>query len=89
MKNRLDITAALLSILALAGCEKTSEDHAREATQHEAEARAHSEKGNNDQASQSSLKAKAAYSRAKEAAATEDRHLPPDSDVPKWIKATE
>ncbi|WP_157893927.1 hypothetical protein [Pseudomonas cerasi] len=89
MKKSLYATATILSVMVLAGCEKTSEDYAREAARHETEARAYLEGGDQDKATESSVKATTAYKKSKEAATTEDRHLPPDSDVPEWIKSTE
>ncbi|PPS27339.1 hypothetical protein BVY11_11170 [Pseudomonas amygdali pv. morsprunorum] len=83
------MSGILFFIFTLSGCDKTSEDHARDAARHEEEAHVHLVEGRNDEANQASQKAKAAHSRAKEAAASEDRHLPPESAVPIWIKATE
>ncbi|MFA0999402.1 MULTISPECIES: hypothetical protein [Pseudomonas syringae group] len=89
MKKNLGLSGIIFSILTLSGCDKTSEDYARDAAKHEEEAHFHVEEGHNDEANQASQKAKAAHSRAKEAAASEDRHRPPELAVPVWIKATE
>ncbi|MCF8984601.1 hypothetical protein GIW26_13535 [Pseudomonas syringae] len=89
MNKNLSLTGLIFCILTLSGCDKTSEDHARDAAKYESEADAHLVAGRDDEAEQASLKAKAAHSRAKEAAASEDRHRPPESAVPDWIQATE
>ncbi|WP_192845203.1 hypothetical protein, partial [Pseudomonas amygdali] len=89
MKKNLGLSGIIFSILTLSGCDKTSEDHARDAARHEEEAQFHLAEGHNDEANQASQKAKEAHSRAKDLAASEDRHRPPESAVPVWIKATE
>ncbi|ARD10060.1 hypothetical protein B7R56_21880 [Pseudomonas savastanoi pv. retacarpa] len=75
--------------LLVAGCEKTSEDHVQDAGKHEETFLQKQAQGDKQQAADEKAKAEKDYSEANQARSTEDRHQPPSSDVPNYIKAPE
>ncbi|MDR6236190.1 hypothetical protein [Pseudomonas oryzihabitans] len=72
---------------ALAACDKTSEDHARDAQAHSQNAQESAAEGKVQRATQEQAKAQEDRSQANAAAASEGRQAAPDSAVPGYIKA--
>lgn len=86
--SKLLLPAFLLAAATtLAACDKTSEDHAREAQAHAENAQDHAAEGKVQRATQEQAKAQEDRSQANAAAANEGRQAPPDSAVPGYIKA--
>lgn len=86
MSKALLSSLVLVSAVTLAACDKTSEDHARDAQTHAQHAQEKAAEGKVDRASQEQAKAAEDRAQANGAAATEGRHTPPDSAVPGHIK---
>jgi len=80
---------ALTLATTLAACDKTSEDHARDAQAHAQNAQEQAAQGQVHRATQEQAKAQEDRAQANAAAADEGRNAPPDSAVPGYIKAPE
>lgn len=86
--SKLLLPALLLAVATtLAACDKTSEDHARDAQAHSQNAQESAAAGKVQRATQEQAKAQEDRSQASAAAAEEGRHSPPESAVPGYIKA--
>lgn len=86
MSKSFAFSFVLLSAFTLSACDKTSEDHARDAQSHAQNAQEYREAGKNVKAGKESTEAKQDQSQANAAAANEGRNAPPDSAVPGYIK---
>ncbi|MCD4863160.1 hypothetical protein [Pseudomonas sp. PLB05] len=86
MSKVLLCSLVLATAATLAACDKTSEDHAREAQVHSQKAEEKAAEGKVDRAAQEQAKAQEDRAQANGAAASEGRHSPPDSAVPGYIK---
>lgn len=87
MSKALLSSLLLMAAATLAACDKTSEDHARDAQAHSHTAQEKAAEGKVDRASQEQAKAAEDRSQANAAAAGEGRHTPPDPAVPGYIKS--